>query len=33
MGIKFAKAVGAEVTLLTRLASKSEEGRREGAAH
>src|SRR6195952_481979 len=31
MGIKFAKAMGAEVTLFTRSASKAEEGRRQGA--
>ena len=33
MGIKFAKAMGAEVTLFTRSASKAEEGRRQGADH
>ncbi|KAF1011773.1 MAG: NADP-dependent alcohol dehydrogenase C 1 [Pseudomonas fluorescens] len=33
MGIKLAKAVGAEVTLFTRSASKAEEGRRQGADH
>ena len=33
MGIKFAKALGAEVTLFTRSASKAEEGRRQGADH
>lgn len=31
--IKFAKAMGAEVTLFTRSASKAEEGRRQGADH
>jgi uncharacterized zinc-type alcohol dehydrogenase-like protein len=30
---KFAKAMGAEVTLFTRSASKAEEGRRQGADH
>jgi len=33
MGIKFAKALGAEVTLFTRSASKAEEGLRQGADH
>jgi uncharacterized zinc-type alcohol dehydrogenase-like protein len=33
MGIKFAKALGAEVTLFTRSASKAAEGRRQGADH
>ncbi len=33
MGIKLAKAMGAEVTLFTRSASKAEEGRRQGADH
>jgi uncharacterized zinc-type alcohol dehydrogenase-like protein len=33
MGIKFAKAMGAEVTLFTRSASKAAEGRRQGADH
>ncbi|MFC6297304.1 alcohol dehydrogenase catalytic domain-containing protein [Pseudomonas sp. CCM 7893] len=33
MGIKLAKAIGAEVTLFTRSASKAEEGRRQGADH
>jgi uncharacterized zinc-type alcohol dehydrogenase-like protein len=33
MGIKFAKAMGAEVTLFTRSAAKAEEGRRQGADH
>ncbi|WP_343550832.1 NAD(P)-dependent alcohol dehydrogenase [Pantoea sp.] len=33
MGIKFAKALGAEVTLFTRSASKAEEARRQGADH
>ncbi|BBP75655.1 NAD(P)-dependent alcohol dehydrogenase [Pseudomonas gingeri NCPPB 3146 = LMG 5327] len=33
MGIKLAKAVGAEVTLFTRSASKAEEARRQGADH
>ena len=33
MGIKFAKAMGAEVTLFTRSASKADEGRRQGADH
>ncbi|MEH0154087.1 NAD(P)-dependent alcohol dehydrogenase [Limibacter armeniacum] len=33
MGIKFAKAMGAEVTLFTRSESKIEEGRRNGADH
>ncbi|HEX8594061.1 MAG TPA: NAD(P)-dependent alcohol dehydrogenase [Pseudomonas sp.] len=33
MGIKFAKAMGAQVTLFTRSASKAEEGRRQGADH
>ena len=33
MGIKFAKALGAEVTLFTRSESKIEEGRRNGADH
>ena len=33
MGIKFAKAMGAEVTLFTRSASKAEEARRQGADH
>ena len=33
MGIKFAKAMGAEVTLLTRSPAKAEEGRRQGADH
>jgi alcohol dehydrogenase (NADP+) len=33
MGIKFAKAMGAEVTLFTRSANKAEEGRRQGADH
>jgi uncharacterized zinc-type alcohol dehydrogenase-like protein len=33
MGIKFARAMGAEVTLFTRSASKSEEGKRNGADH
>ncbi|HCS09590.1 MAG TPA: hydroxyacid dehydrogenase [Pseudomonas sp.] len=31
MGIKFAKAMGAEVTLFTRSAAKAEEARRQGA--
>lgn len=31
MGIKFAKAMGAEVTVFTRSASKAEEARRQGA--
>ena len=33
MGIKFAKAMGAEVTLFTRSENKIEEGKRHGAAH
>lgn len=33
MGIKFAKAMGAEVTLFTRSESKVEEGRRHGVDH
>lgn len=33
MGIKFAKALGAEVTLFTRSANKVEEGKRNGAHH
>ncbi|WP_297839857.1 NAD(P)-dependent alcohol dehydrogenase [Pseudomonas sp.] len=33
MGIKFAKAMGAEVTLFTRSQAKAEEGRRQGADH
>ncbi|MQA53184.1 MULTISPECIES: NAD(P)-dependent alcohol dehydrogenase [Pseudomonas] len=33
MGIKFAKALGAEVTLFTRSASKAEEARQQGADH
>lgn len=33
MGIKFAKAMGAEVTVFTRSASKAEEARRQGADH
>jgi len=33
MGIKFAKAMGAEVTLFTRSAGKIEEGKRNGADH
>ena len=33
MGIKFAKAMGAEVTLFTRSAAKAEEARRQGADH
>ena len=33
MGIKFAKALGAEVTLFTRSAAKAEEARRQGADH
>jgi len=33
MGIKFAKAMGAEVTLFTRSQSKAEEARRQGADH
>lgn len=33
MGIKLAKAMGAEVTLFTRSASKAAEGRRQGADH
>jgi len=33
MGIKFAKAMGAEVTLFTRSESKIKEGRRNGADH
>ena len=33
MGIKFAKAMGAEVTLFTRSASKADEARRQGADH
>lgn len=33
MGIKFAKAMGAEVTLFTRSKSKVEEGKRNGADH
>ncbi|NVZ99960.1 NAD(P)-dependent alcohol dehydrogenase [Pseudomonas gingeri] len=33
MGIKLAKAVGAEVTLFTRSASKAGEARRQGADH
>jgi len=33
MGIKFAKAMGAEVTLFTRSESKVEEGKRNGADH
>ncbi|NBF08173.1 NAD(P)-dependent alcohol dehydrogenase [Pseudomonas sp. Fl4BN1] len=33
MGIKFAKAMGAEVTLFTRSAGKVEEARRQGADH
>lgn len=33
MGIKFAKAMGAEVTLFTRSSSKAEEARKNGADH
>ncbi|MEN5200034.1 NAD(P)-dependent alcohol dehydrogenase [Pseudomonas wadenswilerensis] len=33
MGIKFAKAMGAEVTLFTRSPGKAEEARRQGADH
>ncbi|WP_312936278.1 NAD(P)-dependent alcohol dehydrogenase [Pseudomonas sp.] len=33
MGIKLAKALGAEVTLFTRSAAKAEEARRQGADH
>jgi uncharacterized zinc-type alcohol dehydrogenase-like protein len=33
MGIKFAKAMGAEVTLFTRTAAKVDEGKRNGADH
>ena len=33
MGIKFARALGAEVTLFTRSESKVEEGKRNGADH
>ncbi len=33
MGIKFAKAMGAEVTLFTRSQSKVDEGKRNGADH
>lgn len=33
MGIKFARAMGAEVTLFTRSESKIEEGKRHGATH
>ncbi|MBM3103787.1 MULTISPECIES: NAD(P)-dependent alcohol dehydrogenase [Pseudomonas] len=33
MGIKFAKAMGAEVTLFTRSPSKAEEARKQGADH
>ena len=33
MGVKFARALGAEVTLFTRSASKVEEGRKQGAHH
>ena len=33
MGIKFAKAMGAEVTLFTRSENKVEEGKRNGADH
>lgn len=33
MGIKFAKAMGAEVTLFTRSTAKIEEGKRNGADH
>ena len=33
MGIKFAKAMGAEVTLFTRSQAKGEEARRQGADH
>lgn len=33
MGIKFAKAMGADVTLFTRSESKIEEGKRNGADH
>lgn len=33
MGIKFAKAMGAKVTLFTRSASKAAEGKRNGADH
>ncbi|MFS1291467.1 NAD(P)-dependent alcohol dehydrogenase [Pseudomonas piscis] len=33
MGIKLAKALGAEVTLFTRSASKAEEARQQGADH
>ncbi|QXH33985.1 NAD(P)-dependent alcohol dehydrogenase [Pseudomonas muyukensis] len=33
MGIKFAKALGAEVTLFTRSLAKAEEARRQGADH
>lgn len=33
MGIKFAKAMGAKVTLFTRSAAKVEEGKRNGADH
>ena len=33
MGIKFAKAMGAEVTLFTRSAGKADEAKRNGADH
>ena len=33
MGVKFARALGAEVTLFTRSVSKVEEGRKQGAHH
>src|SRR6202020_780910 len=33
MGLKFAKAMGADVTLFTRSPDKEEEARRLGAAH
>ncbi|WP_428241700.1 NAD(P)-dependent alcohol dehydrogenase [Gynuella sp.] len=33
MGVKFAKALGAEVTLFTRSKSKEEEARKQGADH
>jgi uncharacterized zinc-type alcohol dehydrogenase-like protein len=33
MGLKFAKAMGAEVTLITRTSGKEKEGRRLGADH
>ena len=33
MGLKFAKALGAEVTLFTRSPSKEDEARRLGADH